>query len=122
MLVGIAFGLLAWVFLGAGMNCAMYAIPGATLPLSMFTLLHVTAILAIAYVSAFLVLFAPGGLGVRELFLAWMLTPEIAWHNDLTQELARGKVVLLVLLVRLAWTVAEVIVAAALYRLPRGVS
>jgi hypothetical protein len=115
LLVGLAFGAAGWVLMGLALACGMHAVDQAGLPWVLPTLAHLLAILAVAYVASFLVLVSPGGLGVRELFLSWLLTPEVARANDLSPELAAGKVALVVVLLRLAWTAAEVVLAGLLY-------
>jgi uncharacterized membrane protein YbhN (UPF0104 family) len=115
LLVGLGLAGIGWLLMGAALACTLHAVPGAGLSPSWWTIIDLTAIVAIAYVAGFIVLIAPGGLGVRELFLAWLLTPRLAVEHDLPRELAQGKVVLVVLLLRLSWTVAEVLLAAVLF-------
>jgi uncharacterized membrane protein YbhN (UPF0104 family) len=110
--VGLALGAFGWLFLGASLVCAVEAVTDAGPALDVLTFFRFTSILAIAYVAGFLVVFVPAGLGAREFFLVLLLTPEIA----LREELARGKAELVVVLLRVVWTVAEVIAVAALLR------
>ncbi len=70
-------------------------------------LVRSTTVLAVAQVAGF-VASTPGGLGVRELLLQQMLAP---YTGD------REAVVLAVLL-RLLWTVAELVMAAVVWWLP----
>lgn len=120
--VGLLAAAVGWMLMGLGVLCGAQAVPNATLAGVPWR--GVAAALAIAYVAGFLILVAPGGLGVRELFLTWLLTPAVAEGNGLPADEARGKVVLVVLLLRLAWTVAELLLAAILYpmttRTPAG--
>lgn len=113
--LGLVLGTVSWILLGLALACSLHAVPQAGLPWTFPTVARITAILAVAYVAGFVVLLAPGGLGVRELFLTWLLTPEIAALHTLPRELARGKVVLVVLLLRLVWTTLEVLLAGFLY-------
>ena len=76
---------------------------------------RLTAIMGLSYVAAFL-LWTPGGLGVREFLLGLLLAPELAGRGD--EEWVAGRVVLAVLLLRVAWTVAELPAAGALYWVP----
>lgn len=71
------------------------------------------AAVALSYVAGFVVLVAPGGLGVRELILESALRPRFAPASGETLAAALATVVALVL--RLTWTVAEVAAALALY-------
>jgi len=92
-----------WLCLGAALGCGLLAV-GATLPPAAY----LVASMAIAYVAGFVVPISPGGLGVRELALSLLL----ARHLD------AGRVALAVLLLRLAWTLAEGVAAGILYPLP----
>jgi hypothetical protein len=113
--MGLGLGCVGWSLMGLSLACALASVQQAGLPWTLPTLADLAASLAISYVAGFLVLVAPGGLGVRELFLTWLLTPSVAAAGALSPELARGKVVLVVLLLRLAWTLAEVLLAFLLY-------
>jgi uncharacterized membrane protein YbhN (UPF0104 family) len=99
---------LAWPLFGIALALALDAVPGAGLSWDVPTLTHLTAVMALAYVAGFVVLIAPGALGVREAFLVLLLTPELAARHKLAPAVAQGKVLLAVLLLRLAWTLAEV--------------
>jgi hypothetical protein len=105
-----------WPLFGVALACGLQAVPGAGLPWDMPTLAWLTAVMGLAYVAGFAVLIAPGALGVREAFLTLMLVPELAARHQLEPTDALGKVLLAVLLLRLAWTTAEVLVVAALFR------
>ena len=100
---------------GVGVACAFQAIPGAELPWTLPVLGRLTAIMGLSYVAAFL-LWTPGGLGIREFLLGLLLAPELAGRVD--EEWVAGRVVLAVLLLRVAWTVAELLAAGALYWVP----
>ena len=115
LIFGLLIGTTGWVLLGLALACSLH---GAAVGLAWdaATLARLTGILAVGYVAGFVVLVSPGGLGARELFLTWLLAPEVAAAQDLPYKLASGKVALVVLLMRLAWTVAEVVAAAALFR------
>jgi uncharacterized membrane protein YbhN (UPF0104 family) len=115
---GLVLTALTWPLLGLALAMAMQAVPGARLPWDMATLAYLTAAMALSYVAGFAVLIAPGALGVREVFLTLLLTPELLVHSDITPADARGKVLLAVLLLRLAWTAAEVVVSGILSQLP----
>ena len=105
----------AWVLMGVGLACAFQAIPGAELPWTLPVLGRLTAIMGLSYVAAFL-LWTPGGLGIREFLLGLLLAPELAGRGD--EEWVAARVVLAVLLLRVAWTVAELLAAGALYWVP----
>ncbi len=69
------------------------------------------AIVGLSYVIGFVVLIAPGGLGVREFMLTLLLTPELVGVEGMDREQARATVVLAVLVLRLVWTAAELFAA-----------
>jgi uncharacterized membrane protein YbhN (UPF0104 family) len=106
-----------WLLFGLALACALHAVPGAGLDWSPATLAYLTAVMGLAYVFGFFVPI-PGALGAREYFLRVLLAAELAGRLDLVPATALGMVVLAVLLLRLAWTAAEVLLAGALYWLP----
>jgi uncharacterized membrane protein YbhN (UPF0104 family) len=114
--MGLLLGALGWLFLGASFVCTLEAVTDAGPAIDAMSFLRLTSILAIAFVAGFLVVFVPAGLGAREFFLMILLTPEVT----LSEEVARGKVELVVVLLRVVWTVAEVVAAAALLRVRGG--
>ena len=103
-----------WLLFGVALACALHAVPGAGLDWSVATLAYLTAVMGLAYVSGFLVPI-PGALGAREFFLRVLLAGALAERLDTPRPTALGRVVLAVLLLRLAWTVAEVLLAGVLY-------
>jgi hypothetical protein len=114
---GVLLTAFTWPLLGVALAMALQAVPGAGLPWDVPTLAHLTAVMALSYVAGFAVLIAPGALGVREVFLTLLLTPELLALRDFSPAEARGKVLLAVLLLRLAWTSAEVLASGVLSRL-----
>jgi uncharacterized membrane protein YbhN (UPF0104 family) len=70
-----------------------------------------TASLALAYVAGFIILVVPSGLGVREFFLTLLLANPKEGRD-------RASIVLAVVVLRLVWTAAEVVLAAVLYWFP----
>lgn len=75
-----------------------------------------TAFITLAYVAGFLALPAPGGLGVREIILLRLLTPELSL--SMGAERAAALAALAVALLRLLWTFAEVIMAGTTFLAP----
>jgi hypothetical protein len=69
-----------------------------------------TAVMGVSYVAGFVILLAPSGLGVREVFLILFLVPLL--HRT-TAEAEAAAVAL-----RLAWTAGEVVMIALVWRLP----
>ena len=73
-----------------------------------------------SYVAGFVVLVAPGGLGVRELVLEYALRPR--FEPTLGLALADAQAVVVALILRLTWTIAEVVCALGLYAWKPGAS
>jgi uncharacterized membrane protein YbhN (UPF0104 family) len=114
---GLLLTALTWLLFGVALGLALQSVPGAGLSWDVPTVAYLSAVMALSYVAGFAVLIAPGALGVREIFLTLLLTPEVIAHSALTPVEARGKVELAVLLLRLTWTIAEVVVSGVLYSL-----
>jgi hypothetical protein len=115
-LEGLALTSLGWLLLGASFAAALRGIVGADWPLLDVRTARLPAIMGLAYVIGFVVLIAPGGLGVREFLLTLLLTPEFVGVGGMGVDDARATVVLAVVVLRLVWTAAELF-AALLCRL-----
>lgn len=111
LLEGLAFTAVGWLFLGASFAAVLRGIVGADWPLFDARTARLPAIMGLAYVIGFVVLIAPGGLGVREYFLTLLLTPELVGVQRMASEDSRATVVLAVLVLRLVWTTAELVSA-----------
>jgi uncharacterized membrane protein YbhN (UPF0104 family) len=111
LLEGLAFAAVGWLLLGASFAAALRGIVGADWPLLDVRTARLPAIMGLSYVIGFVVLIAPGGLGVREFLLTLLLTPELVGVQGMAIEDARATVVLAVLVLRLVWTVAELFTA-----------
>jgi hypothetical protein len=101
-----------WFLLGASLWAVVRAVSGQPLPFTLELWCAYTGFLSLAYVLGFVVLFMPSGLGVREYFLTVFLIPSLAGQFGEAEGAAKPIAVLTVLLLRLVWTTAEVIVAA----------
>jgi glycosyltransferase 2 family protein len=104
-----------WFCFGLGVWAAVQGVaqdaPGLTL--RWWTTL--TAITALAYVGGFVVVVAPGGMGVREWVLDRFLAPELA----LAAVGASAPItVVIALVLRLTWTATELVAAGAAFWLP----
>lgn len=115
LLEGLVIVALGWLTLGASLALLLHGILGDTLTWTGRLFAIITAELALSYVGSFVILVAPAGLGVREFLLTMFLAPELERAAALTPEDARSVAVLAVLLLRLAWTTAELLVAGILY-------
>jgi hypothetical protein len=120
MLLGLTLTACGWALLGLSFwSLACAVLPDAP-PWSWETWSRFTAFITLAYVAGFLTLPAPGGLGVRELILQRLLTPELA--PLLPPEQAAPLAAVIALLLRLLWTLAECIMALAMSFVPRPLS
>ncbi|MCS6852117.1 MAG: flippase-like domain-containing protein [Gemmataceae bacterium] len=108
LVIGLAIASIGWCLMGTALWTAVQGMRPEVLPWSWGDWLHCTAAMSFAYVAGFLTLPAPGGLGVRELLLQESLASELG-----------PRAVALVLLVRLLWTAAELLMAAAVWCLPQ---
>jgi uncharacterized membrane protein YbhN (UPF0104 family) len=120
LLLGLALGCGGWWLQGAGVWAGIAAIAPQPLPASIEVWAKCTAFYALAQVVAFVVVIVPGGLGVRELLLQQLLAPLLAPALGVAESSATAIVV--VVLLRLAWTVADVLAAAIGYAIPVAAS
>jgi uncharacterized membrane protein YbhN (UPF0104 family) len=118
LIEGLALTGLGWLVLGGSLAAGVVGVLGE-LPASPALFGRLTALMAVSYVAGF-VIPSPGGLGVREFFLVLFLTPELASLGGMDAGEARGTAALTVLLLRLVWTAAEVLVAGLLYPIRQG--
>jgi hypothetical protein len=115
---GLVEGLLAtglgWLFLGASLGAALQGVLPESPSWTGDDWGRLTAIMGISYVAGFVILLAPSGLGVREFFLTLFLVAVLGATTD--EEVAA--VVLAVVVMRLVWTAAELVMIALVWRLP----
>jgi uncharacterized membrane protein YbhN (UPF0104 family) len=121
MFQGLALTPGCWLMMGASLWAALQA-AGVGPVWSLESGLRYTSFLALAYVSGFVIVFLPSGLGAREALLVLMLVPDISQRLDLGAEDARPLATLTVILLRLVWTAAELVIVAGLYWFPVRVS
>jgi glycosyltransferase 2 family protein len=100
-----------WLVLGASLWAVLQAVRDQPQPWDWAAWLRYSASLSLAYVAGFAIVVVPGGLGVREFLLTLFLARELDAE-------AAGLTVLAVLVLRLVWTVAEVLVAGVVWWLP----
>ncbi len=111
LLEGLAFAAAGWLLLGASFAVALRGIVGADWPLLDLRTARLPAIMGLSYVIGFVIVIAPGGIGVREFMLTLLLTPELVGIQEMDSKAARATVVLAVLVLRLVWTTAELVTA-----------
>lgn len=95
-----------WLMLGAAFGLVVLALGQALTPLQFVAAIGVHAV---AWLVGFLVVFAPGGIGVRDAILAAGLAPFVPMPLPLA----------ISVLARLAWTLAEVFCVGLCWVLPR---
>ncbi len=116
LITGWVFSLTGWLLLGMSYWATLRAMGIEGLdPLS--DLPRYVAGVALAVVGGFLLLILPGGVGVREAFLAKLMLPYI---EGLGQPGANATAWASAFLLRLVWTVAELTISAIAYVLPRA--
>jgi uncharacterized membrane protein YbhN (UPF0104 family) len=111
---GLVHGACGYLLLGLSLGLTITAVVpgGAPIPQTYPADLGATAI---SYVAGFVVVVAPGGLGARELVLAAALTPRFA--AGLGQD-AAALAIVVALMLRFVWTIAELVIAVPLYFFP----
>jgi uncharacterized membrane protein YbhN (UPF0104 family) len=106
---------IGWFLLGFSLWMTMQAIRPEPIAFTWDDFLRLTAINGLAYVFGFVAFFLPGGAGAREYVLAVLLAAELVVAG-LSPPIAGGLAVVVALVLRLIWTIAEVVMAVALYR------
>lgn len=102
---GLAVISLGWLVQGASLGCVIQGVSAEPVALSDFPLWLLAT--SLATFGGFVILVAPGGLGVREFLLAELLLSQPGMHA--------GTALLVAGLARLVGFVAELVVAAGLY-------
>ena len=103
LLVGLAVSAVGWLLLGLSVWVLLQAVLPEPPALTFAVWMRCTGSIGLAYVAGFVILVLPGGIGAREYFLLNLL--------DFGPE---ALIAAAVLLLRLVWTAAEVVVAALL--------
>jgi hypothetical protein len=109
---GLLHGVVGWCLLGLALVLAVRAVAPQPPALTPDEYLSDLGAVSLAYVSGFIVLVAPGGLGVRELILEFALRPQFVEGSGEAVASAQAAVIALVL--RLTWTVAEMLTVLGL--------
>ena len=105
LLQGVAITACGWCLMGLSVWASLAAVLPEPPALDISTWLQCLGTIGLAYVGGFLVFVLPNGVGPRD----WALLKLLAFAGPKTQIAA------VVLVMRLTWTVAEVIIAAVLY-------
>jgi hypothetical protein len=101
-----------WFFLGASLWALLNGVLDVPPLASLRTWGSITGFMGVSYVAGFIILVLPSGLGVREFFLVFFLA-------DSNVGGPRPSILLAVLLLRIVWTTAELVMATIVYWLPR---
>ncbi len=117
---GLVMASVGWMLLGASLWAVLQAVLDVPDEPRLMTLAEwgqLSAILSLAYVAGFIVVFMPSGLGVREFFLRVFLLPELSrqWTGEKNAVVVA---IWAVLLLRLVWTAAELVTTAIVYWFP----
>ena len=111
----LALGLLVtgigWCLLGVSIWAMVQAVVPEPPPLTLSLWMQYTAAISLGYVAGFLALVVPSGIGVRELVLETFLAPTLAPE----QWVGKGLATVVALLLRLVWTVTELVLAGGLF-------
>jgi uncharacterized membrane protein YbhN (UPF0104 family) len=110
---GLLHGACGWCLLGLSLGLVVRAVAPHPPPWDVPTYLGDLAAVALSYVVGFVVLVAPGGIGAREFVLQHALTRRFS--GPLDEPVAAGLAVVIALVLRLVWTVAEIIMALVLW-------
>lgn len=114
----LALGLLmtgcGWLVMGASLWATIQAVVPEMHALTPDAWAHYTAMVGLAYSAGFVAFMLPSGVGVREGVLEGLLAPELAGR------VANGPAVatVTVLLLRLLWTMTELVMVSIVYWLP----
>jgi uncharacterized membrane protein YbhN (UPF0104 family) len=109
LLEGLVLATAGWLMLGGSLGLSMTGIVADCEGLALKTLPRLAATTALATVGGFVVLPAPGGLGVREALLQWSLVTMPGLPN-----LDEGTAAVVAIGLRLVWATTEVALAVGL--------
>ena len=109
---GLLHGVCGWCLLGISLALVIHSVVQDVPAISDSFPADLGAI-ATSYVAGFVVLVAPGGLGVREWVLQVTLAPRFV--ASLGEKEAAALAVIIALILRITWTIAEVVIASTLY-------
>jgi hypothetical protein len=107
-----------WPLLGASLWAVLQAVMRDPPEWSLGLWGRFTAFLAVAYVAGFLIFPVPASLGTREYFLTLFLVPELSGLAGQGHGEIRAEVIAAVVILRLVWTLADVLIALVLWWVP----
>jgi glycosyltransferase 2 family protein len=118
LLQGLLLTSACWFLFGLSLFFVLRAIGGEPVGWSWRSWWRDAGGVAVAYVSGFVILLVPSGLGIREFLLRLFLIQTLPSRIPMAEEAVRATASLAVLVLRLVWTSADVAIAALLYWLP----
>jgi uncharacterized membrane protein YbhN (UPF0104 family) len=118
LILGFLITIAFWLVMGISLWAILQAVMPEPPSLTLDSWTRYTAYSALAYVAGFVIVLVPSGLGVRESFLMLFLVPEINRLPGYTEAEARATAALAVVLLRLVWTAAELVIVGIVYWLP----
>lgn len=113
LLQGLLHGVAGWCLLGISLGFAIQAVAIEPPEPTFDSALADLGATALSYVSGFFVLVAPGGLGIRELILQVALAPR--FEPALGETLAKAQAAVVSLVLRITWSIAELLAMLLLY-------
>ena len=119
LVLGLLQATAGWCLLAVSLGLVMRGIAPEPPPWGAKEFVQELAATTVMYVAGFVVLFAPGGVGARELVLQQALSPVL---RPVAGNAAEGLAAAIAIVLRLVWTVAELlrIVFIAFFRKRRG--
>ena len=115
--LGLVIDSIGWAFLGLSLFMAIQGVVPTPIELTRDAYLSSLSAVALSYVAGFVIVIAPGGLGARELLVQQMV-------GNLLQPIVLGAAqplaAVVSLMLRLAWTIAEVVIGCLLLILVRN--
>jgi uncharacterized membrane protein YbhN (UPF0104 family) len=113
LMQGLVHGACGYCLLALSLGLTVRALVPDVPSLSLDELTSYLGMMGLAYVSGFVVVVAPGGIGVREFVLAECLKGPLA--ITIGEEAAPGMAVVIALVLRLTWTISEMVIGLMLY-------
>ena len=104
---GLLHGAFGWCLLGVSLALVVQAVATVPPAWSREAYLGDLGAVSLSYVAGFFVLVAPGGLGIREVILQYALAPR--FEPTLGEALAVAQAAVIALVLRLTWTIAELL-------------
>ncbi|GIW80501.1 MAG: hypothetical protein KatS3mg105_2308 [Gemmatales bacterium] len=116
LLEGLGITLFGWILFGLSTKWTIEALQFGNVSWDWKQSALLMGFVALSYVAGFVIIVVPGGLGIREFLLTIFFVPHFSQTMGIEE--ARGAAILTALVLRLIWTVSEVVIAGATYLFP----